>query len=193
MRTGVAYKLTFPNGKVYVGITRETLKRRVQRHISYARAGKCFALSAAIRKHGEDSFVAEVVGYGTWDELKEIEIRLIAEYRAQGVGGYNMTGGGDGSLGVPVSDVVREKIAASLKGRTLSAEHRRRVGQAQHGKSIPDATKQKMRQAAIARCIRSPMSDEQKQKISASLSGRKQSKEHVEKRVAARKISTGNL
>lgn len=53
---GILYKLTFPNGKSYIGITTESLSRRVQRHVNYARAGKSYALSSAIRKYGEDSF-----------------------------------------------------------------------------------------------------------------------------------------
>jgi len=182
MRQGIAYKLTFPNGKVYIGITRETLDRRVKRHIAYAKAGKHFALSAAIRKYGEDSFARDVVGTGDWNELKEIEIKLIAQYGSLGSGGYNMTSGGDGSLGVAVPDSVKGKISNSLKGRKLSNDHRKKLSESQIGKIISAETKEKMRLAAIGRVV----TDAQKNKVSDSLRGRKQSQELIAKRVAAR-------
>lgn len=185
MRKGVAYKLTFPNGKVYIGITRGTLSRRIKCHISYARSGKHFALSAAIRKYGEDSFTSEIVGTGTWDELTSIEVLLIAQYKSLGSGGYNMTGGGEGSLGVPVAESVKAKISRALAGRKLSDEHRQRVGAAQLGKVIQPETREKMSASALGRVI----SDDQRNKVSAALKGRKQSPELVAKRVAARRAN----
>lgn len=186
LRTGIAYKLTFQNGKVYIGITRESLPARLRRHIANARAGKLFALSTAIRKYGEDSFVAEVIGAGSWDELKAIEVAEIARHNALGSGGYNMTGGGEGTLCVAQKPETRAKISASLAGRTCSQDHRRRVSMAQIGKVIPDATRQKMRAAAQARVARSPMSQEQREKISAALRGRTVPPDIVAKRNATR-------
>lgn len=180
MRIGIAYKLTFPNGKVYIGITRETLAQRVRRHVAYARAGRQYALSAAIRKYGEDSFSSEIVASGSWEELKRIEVQLIAKYDSLRHGGYNMTGGGEGSLGVSVSESTKQKISKTLAGRQLSDVHRKRVGDAQRGKRISEQTKQKMREAAAKRCS-TPMSDEQKEKISAALRGKKRSPEVMAK------------
>ena len=201
MRTGFLYRLTFPNGKIYIGITRETLKRRVMRHIQYAREGRNYALSCAIRKYGETSFSSEIIGGGNWDELKSLEIAEIKRLRAIGHGLYNMTDGGDGSLGVSLRVETKLKISSSLRGRKCSDEHRRRVSEAQAGKTIPAEVREKMRQAAKSRVARSPMSEEQKQKIRASLLGKKQTPEHIAKRVAARRangsykpeISTGHL
>lgn len=186
LRTGIAYKLTFPSGKVYIGITRESLAQRVRRHIANARAGKPFALSAAIRKHGEGSFSVEVLGAGSWEELKDIEIAEIARCNALGCGGYNMTGGGEGTLCVTQKPETKAKISASLAGRECSEDHKRRVGLAQRGKTISEATKQKMRAAAQARVARAPMSQEQKDKISAALKGRPIPVDVLAQRVATR-------
>lgn len=185
-KTGIAYKLTFQNGKVYIGITRETLKQRIRRHIANARAGKPYALSAAIRKYGEDSFRAEVIGTGSWEELRAIEVAEIARHDSLGAGGYNMTGGGEGTLCVAQSPETKAKIAAALLGRKCSDEHRARVSDAQRGKCIPEATREKMRAAAKARAARSPMSQDQKDKIRAALKGRKVPADVVAKRVATR-------
>lgn len=174
MRTGIAYILTFQNGKVYIGITREGLSRRIERHIAYARSGKHFALSSAIRKYGESSFTSDVVGRGTWEELQAIEISLIAKHNSCGAGGYNMTFGGEGSLGISPSEETRKRIGAAmskaLSGRTLTDEHKRRVGDAFRGKPLSLETRKKMSDAAKARvAARGPMSEEQKEKIRASL------------------------
>lgn len=172
---GILYKLTFNSGKCYIGITTETLNRRVQRHVNYARANRSYALSAAIRKHGEKSFVAEILASaGTWDELKNLEIDAIRFYKSLCPNGYNMTAGGDGSLGVVPSDEKKKKISEALKGRKLSDSHRKAVGDSQRGKVIPEDTRARMR---VAHKARPPMSDEQ----------RKIRSEHAKRQHAARR------
>jgi group I intron endonuclease len=189
MKKGVAYKLKFPNGKIYIGITRESVEKRIKRHINYAKNGKKFALSCAIRKYGENSFSYEIVGEGTWEYLKKLEIQLIKENNSFGNNGYNMTSGEEGSLGVALKESTKNKISNSLSGRHLSNEHRKNIGIAQKSKSISNETKEKMRIAAIKRHRDSPISDEQKQKTRESLIGKKHSKERIEKRVLTRKIN----
>lgn len=189
MRTGFLYRLTFPNGKVYIGITRETLERRVRRHIQYAREGRNYALSCAIRKYGEKSFSAEIINSGNWEELKALEIAEIKSLRANGHSLYNMTNGGEGSLGVILRIETKRKISSSLRGRKCSDEHRRRISESQIGKTIPVEVREKMRKAAKLRIVKNPMSEEQKQKIRASLLGKKQTPERIAKRVAARRAN----
>ena len=189
MKYGLLYKLTFPNGKLYIGITRESLAMRIRRHIQYARQGRMLALSCAIRAHGESSFIAEVIGQGDWDSLKQMEIAAILEHRQAGFVLYNMTNGGDGSLGLPRTAETKAKISAALKGRVMyfSDEHKKRISEAQKGKVIPEDVKQKMREAAKRRCSLAPMSPEQRKKISDSLLGKKHSADRVAARVATRK------
>lgn len=192
MKSGIAYKLTFPSGKVYIGITRETLSQRVRRHISYARSGKPYALSAAIRKYGEDSFSAEVVASGTWEELKQIEIRLISEYNSLRDGGYNMTGGGEGSRGIHMSEITKKKISAALTGRKLSEDHRRRVSESQRGKRLSEETKQRMRNAAAKRCAE-PMPEDQRAKIADALRGRKRPEEVMARIWSSRRANVSGM
>jgi len=156
----ILYKLTFPNGKAYIGITTESLSRRVQRHIAYARANRQYAVSAAIRKYGEKSFVAEhIASAKSWSDLLNIEKMAIEQYNTICPYGYNMTGGGEGSYKVQPSDEKRRKISESLSGRRLSDDHRRAVGLAQRGKTIPAETRAKMSEAHKKR---PPMSQEQR-------------------------------
>lgn len=187
---GILYKLTFANGKCYIGITTETLKRRVQRHVYYARIGRQYALSAAIRKYGEDGFSSEVLGtFDSWDEATKREVEAISQHGSMCPYGYNMTGGGEGTLGVKKSIEARRRIgeASSQRnaGRTLTEVHKQRVGDAFRGKPLAEATKEKMRDAARLRnslSPRGPMSQDQKDKIRATLMGKKHPPERVAKR-----------
>lgn len=192
---GILYKLTFSNGKCYIGITTESLKRRVQRHIYYARSGRNYALSAAIRKYGENGFCYDILGeFQSWIELAEQEIILIGEYNSMIPNGYNMTMGGEGTLGVKKSIEARKRIGeASSKrnlGKKLTDIHKKRVGDAFRGKSLSQETKEKMSMAAKSRKHRFEISQEHKDKISASLLGRKHSTERIEKRVAKRILNS---
>ena len=156
----ILYRLTFPNGKFYIGITTESLSRRVQRHINYARANKPYALSAAIRKYGEKSFIAEHIASAiSKDDLAHIEKIAIEQYNSMCPNGYNMTGGGEGTYRVAPSEEKRKKISKSLSGRKLSDAHKLALGQAQKGKIIPEDTRKKM---SDAHKLRPPMSIEQR-------------------------------
>lgn len=160
MTMSILYKLTFPNGKVYIGITTESLSRRVQRHIAYARANRPYAVSAAIRKYGEKSFTAEhIASARNWSDLADIERLAIEQYDSICPTGYNMTGGGEGSYRVQPSTEKRAKISQALSGRRLSADHRRAVGLAQKGKTISAEVRAKMSEAHKKR---QPMSLEQR-------------------------------
>jgi len=183
----ILYRLTFHHGKVYIGITRQTLEQRVRRHVAYARQGRHFAISCAIRKHGEDSFRSEVMAFGSWSEMLNAEIDAIAEHRLRGISCYNMTDGGEGSLGVVPSAEKRQRISASLSGRSLSAEHRQRVGESQRGKTIPEHVKDKMSAAAKGRVI----SVEQRQAVSAKLAGKKRPPELMQRIWETRKRNAG--
>ena len=133
MKYGLLYKLTFPNGKLYIGITRESLDMRIRRHIQYARQGRLLALSCAIRAHGEKSFTAEVIGRGDWGSLQKMEIASILAHRQAGFILYNMTNGGEGSLGLPRTAETKAKLSAALKGRAMyfSDEHKKKISEAQ--------------------------------------------------------------
>ena len=173
----ILYKLTFPNGKIYIGITTELLSRRVQRHINYARANKPYALSAAIRKYGERSFVAEhIASAKNKNDLACIERMAIDQYSSICPNGYNMTGGGEGTYHIKPSEEKRKKISDSLSGRKLSDAHRMAVGLAQKGKTIPHETRRKM---SAAHQGRQPMSPEQR-----SIRSEAAKRQHAKRRVA---------
>lgn len=70
------------------------------------------------------------------DDAKQAEIALIAEFRSPML--TNLTDGGDGATGWVPSDVVKEKIAASRRGKPLSDETRAKLSAANMGRTSPN-------------------------------------------------------
>lgn len=133
-------------GKKYIGICNSKVRRRWRRHVNSADANKprnrnCPALHNAIRKYGEHTFeIATLYEAVTWREAQMVERGLIAQYGTMVPNGYNLTCGGEGVLGMKVSEKNRKasaarwkgrrhtpeslvKLSASLKGRKLGPEH----------------------------------------------------------------------
>lgn len=151
------------SGKKYVGITGRTIEIRWRQHVNNAYRGDTSqrALYKAIVKYGVEAFIVEHVASGfSWQSLCEIEQKLILQYATYGTKGYNLTKGGEGSQGRPIS----EKLKKYLKDRTFSQE-----------------TREKLRSSKIG--FKHTL--ESRAKISAVQKGRKQSKSSIEKRSAA--------
>ena len=133
----IVYKLTNSiNGKIYIGITCRSVSDRWSEHKKRAREGvRNSRLYAAIRKYGPEAFAREVVVTANSDEeVRNLERRYIQEFNSFNAG-YNSNLGGHGLLEIP--EHVRIKI-----------------GSAQKGKYIPDATRMRMSQAKLgdSRC-----------------------------------------
>ena len=111
------YKHTCPNGKVYIGITMQGIKRRWGNGHNYSRQ-KLF--NSAIKKYGWDNIKHEVL-FENLDETnaKEIEKGLIQEYKSfDSKYGYNISLGGEGTYGYKMSEEQRRKLSISHKGKT---------------------------------------------------------------------------
>lgn len=109
---GSIYKITSPDGKVYIGQTRNDPKKRWSRHLTNARRLKYNLdngfnnckdiynsyLYRSMIKHGIDNFVFEVIETDIpVDLLNEKEIAVIAQYNSIAPNGLNLRPGGDGS------------------------------------------------------------------------------------------------
>lgn len=108
------YKHTAPSGNVYIGITQQPLYKRWQRGGGYK---LCKAFYRAILKYGWDNIEHKVL----FDNLSELDAKLIEQdlihyYKKIGKS-YNITDGGDGTLGIKrdnVSDDTRLKLSKSI-------------------------------------------------------------------------------
>lgn len=93
-RNYIVYKHISPSNKVYIGITKQTLKARWKKGKGYSQNEH---LTYAIEKYGEENFKHEVLFKNlTLEEAKKKEIELIAYYDSTNrKKGYNKTIGGD--------------------------------------------------------------------------------------------------
>jgi len=120
------YKLTNRvNGGVYIGkyIGNEA-DARFQQHVREARRGGDRYLCRAIRKYGSDSFKVEVIYRAkTADELSKMETFFIILHQShKSENGYNMTLGGEGTVGRVVSERTRQLWSNQRKGRPVTAQ-----------------------------------------------------------------------
>ena len=103
MPFGYIYKIVFPHGKHYIGITSRSLEQRRKEHKKYAKSGDERWLYNAIRKYGmaDTLELIEIDTANAKDKLCEKEIHYIKEYKSYYMdgNGYNMTLGGDGLNG----------------------------------------------------------------------------------------------
>lgn len=164
--SGVLYSLSFPNGKQYIGITVQSLAKRLACHRRSVKAGKRRLLFNAWRKHGEP--VASVLAHLEPDMLRMTETRAIAVFKTMSPYGYNMTPGGEGM----VCDALRQKMSDAGKGRPKSEEHRRKISEGQKGRAgVWSKDKRPFSSQHIARLLRVGWNhtDESKAKMSARI------------------------
>ncbi|MBR3745494.1 MAG: GIY-YIG nuclease family protein [Selenomonadaceae bacterium] len=100
----------------YIGQTIRSVEERFKEHTKAdSRIGY------AIRAHGEDMFVVVVLKVcHSKDELDYWERRLIKSRNTKFPNGYNLTGGGEGTVGLELTPEQRAKISAALKGKKKS-------------------------------------------------------------------------
>jgi predicted GIY-YIG superfamily endonuclease len=129
------YKLTAPNGKVYIGITSRDPKRRWNAGNGY-KYNKHFY--DAIQKYGWENIKKEVLLSGvSQEEAYRLEKELILKHRSsEREYGYNKSFGGESTVKglhwrVPKESV--ERRAAKMRGRKLTEEHRKKLSDSHKG------------------------------------------------------------
>lgn len=146
------------NGMQYVGITTQVADKRWAAHISQARRGIYQTkLHIAIRRFGANAFEFEVICFpSSHKQMLKAEKTLIQKHGTLHPGGYNMTIGGQGTVGYKwrKSDRMNlskkkagifpaKALAASIAatcGVPLSASHRAKISASNIGKKMPPKT-----------------------------------------------------
>lgn len=121
--------------KVYIGKTSNFLRRRSQHLIDsrHPKASKYF--SKAINKHGSENFDWFILESGLSEEdASSKERAYIKQFGSRSsTYGYNLTLGGEGTLGYTYSDESKEKMRQSALGKQISSETRRLMSIARKG------------------------------------------------------------
>ena len=147
---GIIYKATGPDGRVYVGQTTLSLKKRKSLHKFQALKGdKRSSFQIAILKHGFSAFIWDEIDHAeTKEELDAKEKRWITHYDSMNPAkGYNNQ---DGGIHCSPSPETRRKLSEAMRGRKNSPETRRKISEAKKGqkyKPFSEESRQKMSEA----------------------------------------------
>lgn len=116
------YRLTFSNGKSYIGQTVRGMNIRLAQHRTATNRGSSLAVHCAWRKYGEPS-VSIIGEYDSADALHAAEIAAIQNYGTLSPMGYNVGLGGE--TAASKSPTVAAKISEKAKGRKIDNTPRR--------------------------------------------------------------------
>ena len=153
---GEVYRLTFSNGKSYIGLSTQSAEIRYRSHAYAAKKGKIQdPVYRAWRKYGAPTL--EVITRGlSEEELVAAEIAAIAAHGTLTPNGYNVSPGGThppsvrpevaARIGLKVrrqwqDPATREKMVAGMQGKTRSEEARQRMSKSRMGTKHTLATK----------------------------------------------------
>lgn len=141
---GAIYCITnIVSGKRYIGQTIHSIKTRWSYHLRATRNNSRCNLHCAIRKYGAAAFKIEQIAFAeTLKDLNEKETYYIAKLGTLAPNGYNLTTGGEGYR---VSNETRQKLSRAGLGRRHSEKTRCKMSSIARGKSpVSEETRQKM-------------------------------------------------
>lgn len=136
MKQYKVYKHIAPNGKVYIGQTCQTTNKRFRYDgTGYIRSPYFYA---AIQKYGWDNIEHEIIAEClNKDEANWLEKYLIKFYNSDvKEKGYNITEGGEGSVGCVRLESFKKHLSEINKGKVLSYEHRKKISEGNKGKKL---------------------------------------------------------
>lgn len=171
---GYIYKITNTiNGKCYIGQTIRKLETRISGHFSKS---SCRPLRNAIQKYGRDAFTVEILHETLDIFLDDLEVLEIKRHNSLAPNGYNVDSGGH--INKVFSEQTRKKMSDAQKGKTPTLETRKKMSEAQkQRKPISPETRKKLSDAAKGRTH----TPEARKKMSESRKGRTLSPEHRKK------------
>jgi group I intron endonuclease len=144
---------TCPNGKKYIGITGQDVKKRW----NYGHGYDSQLFGRAVKKYGWENITHEILFDGlTLDEAYQRERESIASFKAKDPKhGYNCDNGGAGADGHVVSDKTRKYMSEHTKQmwevpeiKQKLLEHLKRLNSSKIGKPMPCEA---VRKSAITR------------------------------------------
>lgn len=146
----IVYRHISSSGKVYIGITSKS-----KAYLRWGRNGTNYTASTifnrAILKYGWNNITHEILFSGIDEKrAKSLEMSLIGHYKRLGIS-YNITDGGQGTLGLHKTEKEKENLRKLHLGKPLSEETKKRMSVTRKGrpgtmlgKKHSEETKEKM-------------------------------------------------
>lgn len=147
MRTWTIYEHISPSNKVYVGITSyKNVNQRWRKGNGYI---KCVVFYRAIQKHGWDNIKHNIIATNLGEyTAKNMEKDLIAYYKSKNIS-YNITDGGDGTVGVPCRNEQKERVGNIWRGKKIPEDIRHKMSISHLGKSITKEHRENIRKSKL--------------------------------------------
>ena len=172
MKKFYVYVHVCPNGKRYVGCT-----TRVKPELRW-KEGRGYQNNdhfyRAILKYGWRSITHEVFEVDSAEEMYRKEVELISFYHSNDPKyGYNNSVGGEkGALGCKHSEESRKKMSEAQKGKTLSEEHKRHIAETAKKRYLDHPEiRRKISESGKGKHSK-PLSEDHKRRISETLKKR---------------------
>lgn len=189
MNNYCVYKHTFPNGKIYIGITSNVKKRFRNYGWDYSSQKVVFS---AIQKYGWENVKHEILFENlSKKEAGQKEIELITKYKSNNFNfGYNVSTGGEfGFEGVLITEETRKKMSESAKNKLpMSEETKKKIREALkgeknyfYGKHHSEESKRKISEARKGKNVGHFVSEKTREKISLANKGHKHTEETKQK------------
>lgn len=100
------------NEKQYIGIATNVGRRWVEHKCNHGSK----LVYQAIKKYGIENLVFDVLYEGCKEDIQQLEIELIASRNTKAPNGYNLTEGGEGSIGWKHTVETCKKMSQARKG-----------------------------------------------------------------------------
>ena len=144
------YKHTFPNNKVYIGITQQEPEKRWKNGLGYD--AHQTLMKRAIKKYGWKNIKHEILYKNlNKNEACNKEIELIALYDSTNKQkGYNVSQGGEGTIGVKPTEESKLKNRIAHLGKKASLETRKKISESNKGKHNKKRTKEQKKKISEA-------------------------------------------
>lgn len=143
------------NGKKYIGLTTIGYLNRHNKHMTSAfgtQHVKEYAFARTIRKYGKSNFVCGLIEEcSSFEDLAKMECYYINKFNtyinADNSNGYNMTLGGEGTLGRYHNETTRKKISKTRIEKGIIPWNKDKKGSQEghwKGKKMPKEAREKM-------------------------------------------------
>lgn len=129
-------------GRMYIGITSMSLRKRWNAHNRAARAGRKTHICNAIRLYGKNAFDVKLMAILPDREYAAtVERAAIQKYNTLSPAGFNLSTGGEKNIGFSFVQSVREKQRQGRLGKSHTDEAKKLISEARRGIPISDAAK----------------------------------------------------
>lgn len=178
MKYTVYLRTNTVNGKQYVGQTNNFKQREYNWYnTNWSYAGRL--INNARKKYGVENWDTEILKEcDTLDEANKWEMYYIDKLNTKVPNGYNLTDGGEGSIGYIVSEETRKKLSEKMSGEKnpfYGKHHSEDTIEKLKNRIITDEWRKKISEAASGRVSPNKgkhLSDETKKKLSEARKGK---------------------